>query len=135
MKYILIYLQELGSVPEGRNISPKNCEDGDAIIVSGTLGDHHATILSSRLNIKNSIVSDCAPLNEMVTALYKNNIKVKAMRDVTRGGLATILNEIANASKNCIEDRRRITANIKTGRSILRYSWFRSIIYLMRQRR
>lgn len=93
----------VGFVDETVNISSSNCENGDIVILSGNLGDHHATILSSRLRIKNSIKSDCAPLNDMVENLLKNKIKIKAMRDVTRGGLGTVLNEFAKASSCTIE--------------------------------
>ena len=80
------------------NIRSKNVKAGDRVIVSGNIGDHHATILSSRMGIENTIKSDNAPLNEMVLNLLNGNIKISAMRDVTRGGLGTILNEIAVAS-------------------------------------
>ena len=100
---IYINTSGVGFVPKELNLSSSSCKDGDVIILSGTLGDHHATILSSRLGIKNEIKSDCAPLTEMVSALFSNNIKVKAMRDVTRGGLATILNEFSLASKCVVE--------------------------------
>ncbi|HEX3037591.1 MAG TPA: hydrogenase expression/formation protein HypE [Oscillospiraceae bacterium] len=93
----------VGFLPEGRVVGAANCKAGDTVLVSGNLGDHHAAILSARMNITNTIQSDCAPLNEMVNALLKNGIKVKAMRDVTRGGLATVLNEFAAASQCGIE--------------------------------
>ena len=100
---IYINTSGVGFVPCDREISSSNCKASDVIILSGTLGDHHATILSSRMGIENSIISDCAPMNEMVSSLFSNNIRVKTMRDVTRGGLATILNEIADASQCSIE--------------------------------
>jgi hydrogenase expression/formation protein HypE len=90
----------IGLIPTDRNISASNIEAGDVILLSGTLGDHHACILSSRLEIQNDIQSDCACLNDVTKILFDNNISVKAMRDVTRGGLGTILNELAEAS-NC----------------------------------
>jgi hydrogenase expression/formation protein HypE len=71
---------------------------GDAVIVNGALGDHHACILSARLGIKNGIESDCAALNDVADALYAADFGVHAMRDVTRGGLAAVLNEIAVSS-------------------------------------
>jgi hydrogenase expression/formation protein HypE len=76
---------------------------GDAVIVSGNLGDHHAAILSARLGIKNTIKSDCALLTPIVRALADAKIEIHAMRDVTRGGLGTILNELAAASGVSIE--------------------------------
>ena len=84
--------------PWSREISASGAQAGDAILVSGTLGDHHAAILSGRMGIANEIQSDCAPLGEMVEALLTSGIEVHAMRDVTRGGLATILKELAAAS-------------------------------------
>ena len=69
------------------------------VIVSGYLGEHHATILSTRLEIDNDIKSDNAPLNRMVGELLDAGINIHAMRDVTRGGLATVLKEIAISSK------------------------------------
>jgi hydrogenase expression/formation protein HypE len=68
---------------------------GDAVIVSGNLGDHHACILSARMDIQNDIQSDCAILAEITDSLFINDIEIHVMRDVTRGGLATVLNEIA----------------------------------------
>ncbi len=89
--------------PQGRLFGAANCKAGDTVLVSGNLGDHHAAILSARMNIQNTIQSDCAPLNEMVDALKQNHVNVRAMRDVTRGGLATVLNEFASASQCGIE--------------------------------
>jgi len=68
---------------------------GDSILVSGTLGNHHACILAQRLGIESPIQSDCASLGHMVRALIQDGIDIKIMRDITRGGLATVLNEIA----------------------------------------
>ncbi|MDP4110426.1 MAG: AIR synthase-related protein, partial [Bacillota bacterium] len=72
-------------------------------IVSGNLGNHHACILSRRMGIENSIKSDCAPLREIVLNMLNGGINIRAMRDITRGGLATVLNEIAEASAAGIE--------------------------------
>lgn len=93
----------IGEIPEGRNISGRNCSPGDAVILSGNIGDHHACILSHRMEIENNIKSDCAALNDIVEALFDNNINVKTMRDVTRGGLGTVINEIADSSGCMIE--------------------------------
>jgi len=84
--------------------SPLSCiKPCDTIIVSGNLGDHHAAILSARMGIKNSIKSDCASLAPIINALREAEIEIHAMRDVTRGGLATVLNELAEASGVGIE--------------------------------
>ncbi len=84
-------------------VSISNCHMGDVIILSGNLGEHHAAILSSRMGIENEIESDCAPLNSIVKTLIKNEINVRCMRDVTRGGLATVLNEAAEHSGCSVE--------------------------------
>lgn len=95
-----IYINTAGvGFIEGDVYSSDQCQEGDAIIVSGTLGDHHATILSHRMEIENDIESDVAPLCQMVLALVRENINVRALRDITRGGLGTVLNELADASK------------------------------------
>ncbi len=74
---------------------------GDVVIVSGTLGDHGMAVLSARagLSLQGALRSDVAPLNRLVEGLLTQGIVVHAMRDPTRGGLATTLNEIATASK------------------------------------
>lgn len=93
----------VGFVKESTDIVSTNLREGDAVIVSGNIGDHHAAILSARMGIENSIESDNAPLGEMVRALLKNGVEVHCMRDITRGGLATVLNELAKASHINIE--------------------------------
>lgn len=79
-------------------ISVANCREGDCILVSGSLGEHHAAILSKRMGIENEIKSDCAPLTSILEEFIKDKIPVRFMRDITRGGLATILNEITESS-------------------------------------
>jgi len=69
---------------------------GDSILISGNMGDHHACIMSARMGIKNNIQSDAAPLTEMVENLLKSGIPVHGLRDITRGGLGTVLNEITS---------------------------------------
>lgn len=93
----------IGEIPEDRTVSSGNCVPGDVILVSGNLGDHHACILSHRMEIENNIESDCAALGDVVESLFAENIRVKAMRDVTRGGLGTVLNEIADSSGCMVE--------------------------------
>ena len=95
---IFINTTGVGFVPESLQISASMAQEGDAIIVSGNLGDHHAAILSSRMEISNSIESDNAPLTDIVQNLLQNKIRVHTLRDVTRGGLATVLKELAQAS-------------------------------------
>jgi hydrogenase expression/formation protein HypE len=83
--------------------SASGARAGDAVLLSGELGDHHACILSARMGVSNGIKSDCAVLGELVDGLYRVGVEIHSMRDVTRGGLATVLNEISLASAVCIE--------------------------------
>lgn len=89
----------VGFIPDGVDIHASGARVGDAIIVSGTMGDHHAAILSERMSIATDIASDCAPLVGMVRGLIGDGISVHVLRDVTRGGLATVLKELAEASQ------------------------------------
>ena len=88
----------IGLMETEMDISAHNASDGDAVLVSGTLGEHHACILSARMGVQNNIHSDCAPLTDMVANLLQSGTNVHAMRDLTRGGLATALHEIAQSS-------------------------------------
>lgn len=92
---IFINTTGVGFVLEGVDIKASGSKAGDVIVVSGNLGDHHAAILSSRMEITNSIRSDNAPLNDMVGRLMAQQVDVHVLRDVTRGGLATVLKELA----------------------------------------
>jgi hydrogenase expression/formation protein HypE len=76
---------------------PKTLAAGDAVLVSGPLGDHGAVIVSARSGIElaSGLVSDCAPLNGLIAALYDAGVAPKFMRDATRGGAAAVLNELA----------------------------------------
>lgn len=98
----------IGMIPANRDVSIQNCEPGDVILLSGTLGDHHACILSSRMGIENQIQSDCAVLSDIIEPMFDNGILVKAMRDVTRGGLGTILNELAHSSSCHVEIEEKL---------------------------
>ncbi|MDD5956283.1 MAG: hydrogenase expression/formation protein HypE [Lachnospiraceae bacterium] len=89
----------VGFVSEGVDIAAGNARAGDAIIVSGNVGDHHAAILSERMNIDTDIESDNAPLVDIVSNLLNSGIHVHTLRDVTRGGLATVLKELSGQSK------------------------------------
>jgi hydrogenase expression/formation protein HypE len=96
----------VGRVPEGVNISGANARPGDAVLVSGPLGDHGIAVLSARENLsfETELQSDVAPLNHLVQAMLSAG-EVHVLRDPTRGGLATALNEIAAQSKVMIELR------------------------------
>lgn len=93
----------LGERGAGVNISASNLKVGDKLIVTGNLGDHHAVILSQRLGIETNLESDCAPLNHMVQELLAQGLELHTVRDITRGGLATVTNELAQASGVRIE--------------------------------
>lgn len=97
---LFINTSGIGLIPDGTDISGKNARPGDKIIVSGTLGDHGCAVLLDReeLGIRSEIKSDCAPLSGMVCELIKGAGGVHVLRDPTRGGLATTLNEIAQQS-------------------------------------
>ncbi len=90
----------IGTVPPGVNISGRHAQSGDVIILSGTIGDHGIAVLSQRegLNFMTKLESDCAPLNGLVAEMLGVSNHVHCLRDPTRGGLASILNEIAEQS-------------------------------------
>jgi hydrogenase expression/formation protein HypE len=98
---IFVNTAGIGRIPEGLDISASNLRPGDKVILSGTIGDHGIAVLSKRegLNFSTELKSDCAPLNKLVSDMLKASTKIHAMRDPTRGGLATILNEFALQSK------------------------------------
>lgn len=91
----------IGIVDGNMNLSTSLIKVGDKIIVSGTIGDHGMAVLSEResLGFQPSIQSDCAPLSRMIHKLIASDTNIKFMRDPTRGGLATTLNEIVNPQK------------------------------------
>ncbi len=91
----------VGTMRPGVQVGPQNARPGDAILVSGTIGDHGMAIMSVRegLEFESQIRSDCAALNGLIAeVLAEAGTAVHAMRDPTRGGLASTLNEIAHAS-------------------------------------
>ncbi|MCR5675437.1 MAG: hydrogenase expression/formation protein HypE [Lachnospiraceae bacterium] len=95
---IVINTAGVGFLHRDVQITPSGIRPGDCLILSGSLGDHHAAILSARMRIENHIRSDVGLLTEPVSILLGEKLAVHAMRDVTRGGLATILSEFAKRS-------------------------------------
>lgn len=97
---IFINTAGIGWIPEGLILSPQNIKPGDKILVSGSLGDHGMAILCQRegLEFQTRLVSDCAPLNGLVETILSHHHDVRVMRDPTRGGLATVLVELADES-------------------------------------
>jgi hydrogenase expression/formation protein HypE len=97
---IFINTSGVGIIPDGINISGKNAKPGDQIIVSGFIADHGLTILTQRegLTLDSSLCSDTAPLNRLVEEMMAASKSIHTLRDPTRGGIATSLNEIAAES-------------------------------------
>jgi hydrogenase expression/formation protein HypE len=98
---IFINTAGIGVVPEGIDISAANAVPGDKIIVSGNLGDHGIAVLSQREGLKFQVpvLSDCAPLNKLVAEILEASANIHCLRDPTRGGLATTLNDFAEQSR------------------------------------
>jgi hydrogenase expression/formation protein HypE len=94
----------LGWIPEGVTIDGAQAKPGDAVLISGTLGDHGIAVLTARgdLGFESEIQSDVAPLNHLIQAVLRAAPHTHVLRDPTRGGLATTLNEIACQSRVCI---------------------------------
>ena len=95
----------VGEVPAGVALSGANCRPGDAILVSGTLGDHGIAIMSQRegLAFSSTIESDAAPLNHLIADVLAAAPDTRCFRDPTRGGLASTLNEFAQDSGVAME--------------------------------
>ncbi len=93
---IYITTTGIGFLPENVNLSSNKIKLGDKIIVNGTLGDHTVAIINARenLGLTPAPKSDCASLNNLVQIMLKSG-SINFMRDATRGGVATILNEVA----------------------------------------
>jgi hydrogenase expression/formation protein HypE len=89
----------LGVVPDGVDVGPQRARPGDAVLVSGPVGSHGVAVMSRRAGIEfeAELVSDAAPLTELVEAMLGAG-DVRCLRDATRGGLASVLNELAEAS-------------------------------------
>jgi hydrogenase expression/formation protein HypE len=90
----------IGIIPDGVNISGHNAKPGNKIIISGTIGDHGIAVLSKRegIGFETDLESDSAPLNKMIAEMMQVSDKINCMRDPTRGGLSSTLNEIAAQS-------------------------------------
>lgn len=97
---VFITTTGVGVVRPGTALSGRNARAGDVILVSGTLGDHGMAIMAERENLgfASPIVSDTAALHELIAAMQASGADIHVLRDPTRGGLATTLNEIARQS-------------------------------------
>lgn len=103
---IFITTAGVGAVADGLEIDSRLARPGDAVLLSGFFGDHGVTIMAARagLAIQSDIVSDTTPLHEMVAAmLARKEHGIRCLRDPTRGGIATVLAEIAEKSRVQIE--------------------------------
>jgi hydrogenase expression/formation protein HypE len=121
---VFITSSGIGAIIPGMEISCAAARPGDSIIVSGTVGDHGAAIMNARerLGFTPEIVSDVAPVRGIVEALAPRARALRAMRDPTRGGLASALNEIARASGvsvRVLEDRVPVAAGVRACCEIL----------------
>ena len=98
---IFITTTGVGVVPEGVNISGDRAKPGDNVIINGFLGDHGIAIMSKRENLQfhTEIKSDCAALNDLVKVMVEVVPDIHCLRDPTRGGFATTLNEFAKQSQ------------------------------------
>jgi hydrogenase expression/formation protein HypE len=91
----------IGVVPDGVSLSIRNARPGDRVLVSGPLGDHGIAVMSVRegLEFETRLASDTAPLHDLIQVMLDACPSIRCMRDPTRGGLASALNELAAASK------------------------------------
>jgi len=98
---LFITTSGVGVIRPGLDLSIAAARPGDVVIVNGPLGDHGAAILAARgeLAVSTSVASDCAPLNGLIGALLDAAPATRLIRDATRGGLAAVLNELAEASR------------------------------------
>ena len=98
---IFITTTGIGMLADGINLSGNQAQPGDAVLVSGTIGDHGMAIMSQRENLSFDapILSDTASLNSLTHAMLSSGAAIRVMRDPTRGGLAATINEIAHQSR------------------------------------
>lgn len=102
---IFINTSGIGLIPENVHVSVDNARVGDRIILSGTIADHGIAILTQResLSFETSLPSDTAALNHLVSKMFATSSEIHVLRDPTRGGVGTALNEIAERSNIGIE--------------------------------
>ncbi len=98
---LFINTSGVGVIPQHINIAANRAQSGDKVIVNGYIGDHGAAVVDARgeLALENSIETDCQPLNGLIETMLAVCPDIHCMRDATRGGIATVLNEFAQESK------------------------------------
>jgi len=121
---IFINTSGIGFIPDGRNITPLNCKAGDKIILSGKIAQHGMAIMAVRegLNFESEIVSDTAPLNHLVEEMFSVSNRINVLRDPTRGGISSTLNEIAQSANLGImieENKIPISAQVSAACEII----------------
>lgn len=121
---LFINTSGIGTILEGIDVSGGAARPGDKIIVSGTIGDHGVAVMAQRENLrfKAGVESDCAPLNGLVSQILSFKSALHCMRDPTRGGLATTLNEIAAQSQVSLriyEDKIPVKESVRTACEML----------------
>lgn len=126
---IYINTTGVGELAPGVNLSAANCKPGDKILLSGTLGDHGIAIVSLRegLEFGTSIKTDAAPLVQLIANTLAAAPDTRVFRDPTRGGLASTLNEFADASKCSLEveeSRVSVNAQVRGAAEMLGYDIF-----------
>jgi len=115
---IYINTTGIGQVVPDLRISPKNCCEGDVVIINGTIGDHGIAIMSERagMSFESGTISDTTPLNWMMMDVFTRQSDIHVLRDPTRGGLASSLNEICQSSGRDIvlfEDQLPVTEGVR----------------------
>jgi hydrogenase expression/formation protein HypE len=100
----------IGVIADNLQLGPVRVQERDAILVSGPIGDHGIAVMSARegLQFETTVVSDCAPLHGLVSAMLAAGRGVRCMRDATRGGVATVLNELAKSSVEMVIDESAV---------------------------
>jgi len=94
----------IGVIPNGINVSTQRAMPGDVILINGYIGDHGAAIVDARgdMSLENTIETDCQPLNGLIKDMLAAYPDIHCLRDATRGGVATVLNEYAQGSQVCM---------------------------------
>lgn len=109
---IFINTAGVGIIEHNQTIAPQFVQPGDAILINGDIGRHGISIMAVRegLELETTIKSDCAPLNQVVLEMLNQGIEIHCLRDLTRGGLASALNEIATSAEVTINIKERAIA-------------------------
>lgn len=121
---LFITTSGVGSIPAGRTIHPARIQTGDKIILSGTIADHGMAVMSVRegLEFESEIRSDTCALNGLVEAMFSVSTNINFLRDPTRGGIASTLNEIASSSNKGIrikEEKIPVSDTVRSACEIL----------------